>query len=76
MSFVLSRFFTHYNRDRGTTGILKSYARDNKFYLEMKHQGKYGGMQTVDMAFSVREAKELNTQLNEFIAQHRGWQFE
>ena len=71
MSFVLSQFFTHFDNKRETTDTLKSYARDNKFYLEMKHQSKYGGTQTVNMEFSVSEAKELQMQLTEFIAQQR-----
>lgn len=71
MSFVLSRFFTHYNRDKGTTDILKSYAIDNKFHLEMKHQGKFGGTQSVNMEFSVTEAMDLRAQITEFIAQRR-----
>ena len=71
MSFVLSSILTHFDNKRETTDTLKSYARDNKFYLEMKHQGKYGGTQSIGMAFSVREAEELNAQLTEFIAQHK-----
>ena len=70
MSFVLSRIFNHQD-ERGIERRLKSYAVDDKFHLEMKQYGKYGGMQSISMEFSVSEAKELRMQLTEFVAQRR-----
>ena len=70
MSCVLSQLFSHTD-ERHTEHKLKSYALDDKFYLEMQeHQTIHGWRTGINMSFSVTEAKVLKKQLEEFIAQN------
>lgn len=68
MSCVLSKLFSHTD-ERHTEYKLKSYALDDKFYLEMQEYQTIHGWRTgINMNFSVAEAKVLKKQLEEFIA--------
>ena len=69
MSVVLSQLFNHKDK-RDIEYELKSYALDDKFYLQMKQYSVYSGFQSIKMDFSVSEAKVLKRQLEEFIAQN------
>jgi len=70
MSVVLSQIFDH-KGERNDEYQLKSYALDDKFYLDMYQYNSYSGWNTsIKMDFSVEEAKILKRQLEEFIAQN------
>lgn len=70
MSCVLSKLFNH--KVRNDEYQLKSYALDDKFYLDMKQYNTCCGWQTaIGMDFSVAEAKVLRKQLEEFISQNK-----
>ena len=69
MSVVCSELFKHEDK-RNIEYTLKSYALDDRFYLDMKQFSVLGGVQRIGMDFSVAEAKILKRQLEEFIAQN------
>lgn len=70
MSCVLSQLFNHKD-GRSNEYQLKSYALDDKFYLHMDQYNACTGWYTsINMNFSVAEAKILKRQLAEFIAQN------
>ena len=69
MSCVLSEIFNHKD-SRGAECKLKSYALDDRFYLDMRRHSVCGGFQCVSMGFSVDEALTIKKQLEEFIEQN------
>lgn len=69
MSCVLSEIFNHKD-SRGAECKLKSYALDDRFYLDMERFSMRGGAQCVYMDFSVDEALTIKKQLEEFIEQN------
>ena len=69
MSVVVSKLFKHKD-ERDVEYTLKSYALDDKFYLDMYCFSVMGGANAIAMGFSVEEAKTLKKQLEEFIAQN------
>ena len=69
MSCVLSEIFNHKD-SRGVEYQLKSYALDDRFYLDMRRHSMCGGVQCVYMCFSVDEALTIKKQLEEFIEQN------
>ena len=69
MSCVLSKIFNHKD-SRGAECKLKSYALDDRFYLDMERYSMRGGVQCVYMDFSVDEALTIKKQLEEFIEQN------
>ena len=69
MSCVLSEIFNHKD-SRGAECKLKSYALNDRFYLDMTRHSAYGGVQCVYMDFSVDEALTIKKQLEEFIKQN------
>ena len=69
MSCVLSELFNHKD-SRGVEYQLKSYALDDRFYLDMERYSMCGGVQCVYMDFSVDEALTIKKQLEEFIEQN------
>ena len=69
MSVVVSKLFKHKDK-RDVEYTLKSYALDDRFYLDMYCFSVLGGAKAIGMDFSVTEAKILKKQLEEFIAQN------
>ena len=69
MSCVLSELFNHKD-SRGVEYQLKSYALDDRFYLDMKRLSVCGGVQCISMDFSVDEALTIKKQLEEFLEQN------
>ena len=69
MSVVCSEILCHTDT-RNVEHKLKSYALDDRFYLEMNRFSVMGGSVGVRMNFSVDEAKILKRQLEEFIKQN------
>ena len=69
MSMVCSQLFNHEDK-MNIEYTLKSYALDDKFYLDMYRFSVMGGANAINMNFSVEEAKTLKKQLEEFIAQN------
>lgn len=69
MSVVVSKVFNH--KVRNDEYQLRSYALDERFYLDMKSYNTVCGWRNhVQMDFSVDEAKILKKQLEEFITQN------
>ena len=71
MSCVLTKLFSY--KVRNDEYQLKSYALDDRFYLDMKKYNTVSCWRNdVKMDFSVAQAKVLKGQLEEFIAQNNG----
>ena len=70
MSVVCTEIFKHED-ERHREHRLKSYAIDDKFYLDMQEFSVIMGVSRADITLSVAEAKILKKQLEEFIAQNK-----